>query len=179
MGACYNDMTLDGKLSKEEVAAEFNDKCRQAGYDSGRGGYSGSFYEFSGLVFHDNEFDTRDEAYMYVTEHAQKWGAAVCVRFKNTKPSKMVLNHDKARAKLQRKIWLAEAYLGDANRKAQINNRSTKPAYVTKTEERLAKVKERVQPKIDARTEKITAILKALSAKTKDVHWYLGGWCSS
>ena len=178
MGACFNSLELDGKLSKEEVIAKFNAKCDQDGYDCGHS-YSGSFSEFRGLVFHDKMFNTGDEASDYVEEHGEKWGPAVCVRYKHAEPSKMLLNHDKARAKLQRKIWDAEAYLGESKRKAQINNRSTKPAYVTKAEERLERIKESIQPKIDERTEKIVTIRQALGAKSKDVRWYLGGWCSS
>ena len=179
MGAGYNDMTLDGKLPKDEVIVQFNDKCEQAGYDHGHSGYSGSFYEFDGLTFHDKVFMSIDEAHEYVEEHGRKWGPAVCVRYKNLYPTKAILNHDKARAKLQQKIWLGEADVGHANRKAKINNRSTKPAYVTKAEERLERIKESVQPKIDERTEKITAIYQKLSAKSKDIRWYIGGWCSS
>ncbi len=178
MGGCFNSMELDGKLPKQEVITRFNERCEQDGYECGHS-YSGSFSEFSGLTFHDKLFNTGDEAYEYVMEYGEKWGPAVCVQYKHAEPSKMLLNHDKARAKLQQKIWDAEAYLGNTKRKAQINNRSTTPAYVTKAEERLERIKESVQPKIDERTEKIAAIQQALGAKSKDIRWYLGGWCSS
>ena len=178
MGACYNEMTLNGERSKDEVIAKFNERVEQDGYECGHS-YSGSFSEFRGLVFQDKVFMTQDEACDYVQEYGVKWGPAVCVQYKYAKPTKMLLNHDKARAKLQQKIWEAEAYVGEAKRKAQINNRSTKPAYVTKAEERLERIRESVQPKIDERTEKITAIYQKLCAKSKDIRWYLGGWCSS
>ena len=171
MGACFNCMELDGKLSMDEVITKFNERVEQDGYESGHS-YSGSFSEFSGLTFHNKVFNTYDEGSDYVEEHGVKWGPAVCVRYHHAEPSKMLLKHDAARAKLKRKIWDAEAYLGEAKR-------STKPAYVTKAEEKLERIKESVQPKIYERTEKIVAIRQALGAKSKDVRWYLGGWCSS
>ena len=178
MGACFNSMELDGKLPKKEVIIEFNARCRQDGYESGHS-YSGSFSEFRGLVFHDKMFDTGDEAYMYVTEHGQKWGPAVCVRYKHFKPTFMLKNQQKVIADLQRHIHNAGVKLQHAQQKMRINNRSTKPAYVTKAEEKLKAVKDSVEPKVQAREDKIKEIELKLATKSKDIRWYLGGWCSS
>ena len=178
MGACFNEMTLDGKMTEETVRAAFVARCIQDGHNNGHS-YSGSFSQFDGLRFTDKEFDTRDEAYDWVMEHGEKWGPAVCVRHKLYDVPKSALNHDKQRRKLQQKIWEAEAFRGAARRKAQINNRSKMPAYVTKAEAKVETVKAQVQPKIDERTSKIAAILANAAAKSKKSVWYLGGWCSS
>ena len=178
MGACFNDMTLDGKMTKEAVLAKFNERCEQDGYESGHS-YSGTFSQFSGLRFTGKEFDTMDAAHDWVEEHGEKWGPAVCVRHKKYDMPKSALNHDKARRKLQQNIWNAEAFLGSARRKAQINNRSSKPAYVTKAEVKLEIVKAKNQMKIDDRTAKIEAIIAKTATKSKTWVWYLGGLCSS
>lgn len=178
MGACLNTMTVDGKASKEEVLSKFNDRCEQDGYDSGHS-YSGSFSQFQGLRFTDKVFDAADDAEEYVSDHGEKWGPAIAVRHKKYDAPKSVLNHDKARAKLQQKIWLAEGKLGNARRKAQMNNRTKVPSYVTKYEAALERIKESVQPKIDERTAKMAEGLAKAAAKSNEFVWLLGGWCSS
>ena len=179
MGACFNEMALDGKLTKEQVKAMFSERVEQDGYDHGRGGYSGSFYETNGLDFTGLEFDTEDAARDYLQEHAQKWEAALAVRHKVYDMPKSALNHDKARLKLNQKIWEAAAALRNAEQKARINNRSSKPSYVTKAEEKLEKVKMQVQPKIDERTAKIQAGINKSAAKSTKWVWRIGAWCSS
>lgn len=178
MGAIYNEMELDGKLTSEQVKAAFNERREQDGYEHGMGGYSGSFYEAQGLTFTGREFNTRDEAAEYLDSHAQKWGPAVAVRVKKYDIPKSVQNHDVARAKLQQKIWEAEAGVRHAYDKMRINNRSKKPSYVTKAEEKLERVKEQVQPKIDERTEKIQAGIAKAAAKSNKWVWLIGAVCS-
>ena len=178
MGACYNEMTLNGECSKNEVIAKFNERVDQDGYESGHS-YSGSFSQFSGLVFHDKLFNTRDEASDYVDEHSEKWGPAVCVRYKYAKPTKRIIAHSEAIRKMNEQVSEVLREVNSARLKMRINNRSTKPAYVIKAEERVERVRESVQPKIDERTEKMAAIYQKLCAKSKDIRWYLGGWCSS
>ena len=177
MGDCFNEMTLDGKLSKQEVTVIFDNRCESDGYESGHS-YSGSFSQFEGLHFTDEEFNTMDEARDYVMEHGEKWGAAVVVRHKKYDVPKSVLNHDKARHKLEQWIWSAESALRNARDRARLNNRSMTPAYVTKAELKLEAVKAQVQPQMDARTAKIEVIIKATAAKSKKHVWFLGGWCS-
>ena len=178
MGACFNDMTLDGKMTKDEVAAKFDDRCRQDGHECGHS-YSGSFSQFDGLIFTGKDFDTYDEAYEWVTEHGDKWGPAVCVRHKLYHMPKSATKHDEQRRKLEWKICLANEAVHQAYRKMQINNRTKKPAYVTAAEANREKIKAQVQPKIDERTAKIAAIIEKAAAKSKKSVWYLGGWCSS
>ncbi len=178
MGACLNTMVLvDGNMTKEQVTAAFTTRCEQDGWESGHS-YSGSFSQFSGLRFTGLDFDTTDEAETYVSDHGEKWGPAVAVRHKKYDAPKSVLNHDKARRKLEQKIWDADAFLNNARRKAQLNNRTKTPSYVAKAEAKLAKVRESVQPKIDARTAKIAEGFAKVAAKSNKFVWLLGGWCS-
>ena len=178
MGGCYNEMTLNGERSKDEVIAKFNERVEQDGYECGHS-YSGSFSEFRGLVFQDKVFTTQDEAREYVQEYGVKWGPAVCVRYKYFKPTFTLKNQQKIITDLQQHIHNAEAKLLHAQQKMRINNRSTKPAYVTKAEEKLQAVKDSVEPKVQARKDKIKEIELKLAAKSTDIRWYLGGWCSS
>lgn len=178
MGACFNDMTLDGKLTKEQVTAKFNERCEQDGYECGHS-YSGSFSQFDGLHFTGKEFDTVDEAYDWVVENGSKWGPAVCVRHKLYDTPKLAVNHGKALRKLEQKIFDAEAAARNARDKARINNRSKTPAYVTKASKNVEVVRARIQPQMDARTAKIKEIMSKAAAKSKKSVWYLGGWCSS
>ena len=178
MGAVLNMMTLDGKLTKEQVKKAFDTRCEADGYEYGHS-YSGSFSEFPGLDFTDCCFETEDEARDYVEQHGEKWEPAVAVRYKLYTIPKSALNHDKKRRELQTQIWNAEAALGHARRKAQINNRSKTPAYVTNAEKKLEAIKAKVQPKIDERTDKIKLIISKAAAKSNKWVWLIGGWCSS
>ena len=178
MGACFNDMTLDGKLTQKEVSAQFNARCEQDGYECGHS-YSGSFSQFEGLRFTGKEFLTIAEANDWVEEHGEKWGPAVCVRHKVYKVPTSAIKHTEKRRELEKKIQAAEMLLRDARTKARINNRSTTPAYVTKAEAKLETVKKQVQPKIDERNAKIKTLMTNAAAKSKKSVWYLGGWCSS
>lgn len=178
MGAVFNDMALDGKLTKEQVKAKFIDRCEQDGYEDGHS-YSGSFSEFRGLEFHDKTFDGLDDAFEYVDEHGEKWGAAVCVRYKHYKTPKSAKNHQKAISKLMGGINFAENKLRAARGKARINNRSTTPSYVTNAEKTLATVTAKIQPKIDERRAKIKELNTKAAAKSTKWGWYLGGNCSS
>lgn len=178
MGSCYNDMTLDGKLTREEVSEKFRARCEQDGYECGHS-YSGSFSQFDGLQFTGKDFDTIQEAQDWVEENGSKWGPAVCVRHKIYKVPTSAIKHTEKRGELEKKIRAADWVLRKAKEKARINNRSTTPAYVTKAEAKLETVKKQVQPKIDERVAKIKAIMAKSAAKSKKSVWYLGGWCSS
>jgi len=178
MGACFNDMTLDGKLTQKEVSEQFDNRCRQDGYECGHS-YSGSFSQFEGLRFTGKEFDTYDEAYEWVLENGSKWGPAVCVRHKQFDVPKLAQNHEMARRKLEQKIFAAEILARNARDKARINNRSKTPAYVTKASKNVEAVRARIQPQMDARTAKIKEIKSKAAAKSKKWVWFLGGWCSS
>lgn len=178
MGSCYNDMTLDGNMTKEQVTAKFNERCEQDGYECGHS-YSGSFSQFEGLRFTGKEFATMDEAHDWVMENGDKWGPAVCVRHKQYDIPKLAQNHGKKRHELEQQIWRAEAAAHNARDKARLNNRSNTPAYVTKASKNVEMVRARVQPKMDARTAKIKEIISNAASKSKKSVWYLGGWCSS
>lgn len=178
MGACFNDMTLDGKLTQKQVNAKFSERCEQDGWENGHS-YSGSFSQFEGLRFTGKTFDTMDEAHDWVLENGEKWGPAVCVRHRFYKVPQLALNHSKARQKLEQKIWDAEAAARNAREKARLNNRAKTPAYVTKASRNVEAVRARIQPQMDARTAKIKEIISKAAAKSKKEVWYLGGWCSS
>ena len=178
MGACFNEMEVDGKATKDEVLAEFNARCEQDGWESGHS-YSGSFSQFHGLVFSGKEFGSYEEAETYVEEHGEKWGPAVCVKYTKVEPSKRMQNLGKQIQELRQKIWNAESKLRNAQQKMRINNRSTEPAYVKTARTKLEQVMVTVNPKIAAKEAKRKEIEQALAAKSKKSRWLMGGWCSS
>ena len=82
MGACFDEVQFDGKLSRKLVKAHFDDHCETLAYDNGHS-YSGCLNMTSGLEFHDKTFKSQCEAYEYVLEHCEKWRKAIAVRIES------------------------------------------------------------------------------------------------
>lgn len=80
MGACFQSMTLDGKLTRKEVEAKFESAQADDRYENGHS-YSGGFGMASGLTFVGKTFNTEDAANEYLQETAQKWENALAVTF--------------------------------------------------------------------------------------------------
>jgi len=178
MGAQLNTMEVDGKASREEVVMQFNTRCEQDGYEMGHS-YSGSFSQFAGLSFTNKHFYTEQEAYDYIDVNGEKWGPAVAVKYTAIEPSKRLIAHNKAIMALSQKIHDARYKLRNANEKMRINNRKDKPAYVVKAEAAFERVKKSIEPKIADRKLQRNKTETTLAAKSKDVRWLMGGWCSS
>jgi len=178
MGACFNSMEVEGKATKEQVLAKFNQRCEQDGYECGHS-YSGSFSQFNGLHFTGKEFTTEQEAVDFVEEHGEKWGPAVAVRYTVIEPSKRMIALSEQIQELRKKVWGATDKLRNANTKMRINNRTTKPAYVVKAEANYEKVKATTESKVAEKEAKRKAIEIALAAKSKKSKWLMGGWSSS
>ena len=82
MGCEFNFEELRAQ-NKADAKAEVEELIRQAEYDYGHGGYSGTFAEAQGTAFEDREMENVEEAEAYLEEHAVKWGPAVIVKTKD------------------------------------------------------------------------------------------------
>ena len=90
MGA--EDVTLVVKGGNQtHVRRKVAEACEEAQYESGHGGYTGTWAEWNGRVtFHNKIFQSRSEAYKYLFDGAnaeqrvcQKWEDAIAVQFRN------------------------------------------------------------------------------------------------
>jgi len=82
MGAEFDYHTC-GKMTPDEVKAEFRKVKEQREWDHGHGGYSGTFAETPGVTVTTKEFPSPDAAYEYLDgEACEKWENAVAVRIK-------------------------------------------------------------------------------------------------
>lgn len=79
MGACFQETTMDGKLTKKEVADKFSDVQDDDLHENGHS-YSGGFGMARGLEFRSTKFATLSAASAWLEENAQKWEAALAVR---------------------------------------------------------------------------------------------------
>lgn len=82
MGCIFNDMSLPGDLTEAEVKARFEDEQERDRYENGHC-YSGGFGMADGLEFTGKIFDDPDTAYDWLSENAEKWGAAKAVRWRH------------------------------------------------------------------------------------------------
>ncbi len=57
---------------------------KQAKYDYGHSGYTGSFAESPGLTIAAIEFESENGAEEYLCNHAKKWENSIAVKIKNT-----------------------------------------------------------------------------------------------
>jgi hypothetical protein len=91
MGCVYNEITLPGKLSVKEVKEKVQEYIQDCQYESGHGGYSGTFAEARGVFNSGKTVENREDARRYldgyqyaagewVDGRAAKWGPAVIVR---------------------------------------------------------------------------------------------------
>jgi hypothetical protein len=81
MGANFCTLTFDGELTRDEVRGRFDAAVDQSLYESGHS-YSGEIGMATGLMFMSKTFESQQEAYEWVSDAAEKWGPALCVRYK-------------------------------------------------------------------------------------------------
>ena len=82
MGASYEEMNMDGKLSTKEVESEFTKVIQDCCYDHGHAGYTGTFAEAQGIRFpRVQTFESQEDAFNYVEGVAAKWGPALAVNY--------------------------------------------------------------------------------------------------
>lgn len=84
MGACFVEVVWDGKLSRAEVKSKFDEMIVDLYQSDGNDGYNGTFTTCSGLEFCNNEFASKELAYEWLDENAQKREAVLAVRFRET-----------------------------------------------------------------------------------------------
>jgi hypothetical protein len=83
MGAQLNIQIITAR-NRVEVEAKFQAAQERAYWEYGHGGYTGTIAEAHGVEVIAKEFDSHDEAWEYIDEHATKWGPALAVRLKGT-----------------------------------------------------------------------------------------------
>lgn len=79
MPSCKNK----AKTAKQ-VEKAHDQLVKQAQYDHGHAGYSGTFAESPGVTVSSLEFDNEEEAEEYLNENTKKWENAIAVRIKGT-----------------------------------------------------------------------------------------------
>jgi len=76
MGAQVDVRTFDHKPTRDELG-ELVEECA---WESGHGGYSGTFAECPGFTFRRETFDTIRQAEDFIEDRAQKWENALVVQ---------------------------------------------------------------------------------------------------
>ena len=89
MGACFNMFSCRAD-SDTDAINKCHDYISDCKYESGHGGYTGTFAEAHGVELTNKCFDSRDDAYWWLEDHAQKWGPALGVKV-NTKDGAVYL----------------------------------------------------------------------------------------
>ena len=85
MGASGISTVFDGKKTKQEIKEAFRCMSDEAAYSHGHE-YSGSWNMLNGVSFPTEKvFESRNDADTWVMDNSEKWGNAVCVRFKDVK----------------------------------------------------------------------------------------------
>jgi hypothetical protein len=83
MGACWCETWLQAE-DRDEAATEFRAIVQQCQWESGHGGYSGTFAEkHEGVAFRDRTFEFVEDARKELEEDAEKWGPALAVKVKD------------------------------------------------------------------------------------------------
>lgn len=80
MGACNDELYLDGKLSTADVKKRFEQYQEECADESGNS-YSGRLNMCPGLTFTGKIFENERAAQEYVDAHAQKWDNALAVQY--------------------------------------------------------------------------------------------------
>lgn len=83
MGAEFITEKIEAKNSIE-VKKRHDALVKQAQYDNGHSGYTGSFAESPGVTVASFEALTEDDAVEYIDKTCQKWENAIAVRIKDT-----------------------------------------------------------------------------------------------
>lgn len=83
MGAVFDGVTIRDARNDTEAVAFCRQAIRDAQWEYGHGGYSGTLAEADGaIVDTSKEFTSVQDAYDYLEDVAEKWGPAVGVRVK-------------------------------------------------------------------------------------------------
>ena len=81
MGCEFNEHLLKGTLTEEKVAEWFKRIHADACYESGNGGYSGTWAEATGISFPPHPpFSDENVSGAWLSENAPKFGNAYAVR---------------------------------------------------------------------------------------------------
>lgn len=80
MGASEKTMSLDGKLTEEQVKQRFYDRQQYDREEYGEDPYNGSFTTFDGIKFASKQFTNWQEARDYILDNTKKWGNALAVK---------------------------------------------------------------------------------------------------
>lgn len=80
MGASFQTLSLKGSLSNSEVKAAFKLAQEQDRYENGHC-YSGGIGMADGLEFATTKFADETAAEQWLVDNAQKWEAAIAVRY--------------------------------------------------------------------------------------------------
>ena len=89
MGACFNTVKFDGKLTVDELKSEFSSYKRDREYEQGHDPYNGTLATTQGLRIDQTVFPSESDAYEYISNNTVKWQAALAVRFKVVKVVKL------------------------------------------------------------------------------------------
>jgi hypothetical protein len=82
MGAVLHCETFDGKLTAAELRAAYADRRESMLIEHGADPYNGTWSTLDGtLVFAGDVLHSRNDAESFIDERADKWGAAIAVRF--------------------------------------------------------------------------------------------------
>lgn len=83
MGASFIYCDFPSRKTKNQLAKCFEQMSEQAAYDHGHE-YSGSWNMLQGILFPEkNTFESKNKAEDWVSKESEKWGPALCVKFKD------------------------------------------------------------------------------------------------
>lgn len=85
MGGAYCDLEIPN-CADTELHATYKELHKQALYDHGHSGYSGTFAEKPELEIIESQFQTYREARDYIVGHNDKWGPAMAVKVLHPEP---------------------------------------------------------------------------------------------
>jgi hypothetical protein len=206
VGACFDELDLDGKLTESQLEKRFKAYQDECDHESGQS-YSGRLNMCRGLeIKHSKEFNSHHEASEYLSETCQKWENAIAVRYKETnrfEPDAKLTKLLATSTELQNKLNALERDLSTAidqklksiefvscpTCRSRLDTRfRTKTlkcpvcdgSFVSKTD---AKKRDALRAKLKDVQTKITEHRDALQTKAnkkqRETRWLIGGLCSS
>jgi Zn-finger nucleic acid-binding protein len=205
MGACFDEITLDGKLTTSQVEKKFKEHQDMCDQESGQS-YSGRLNMCNGLKFAHTEFESYKKAFEYLDKNCQKWENAIAVRYRESnsyKPDAKLTKLSESLKDLNTKLYaLQRAQSEGMNEKlkavefikcptcksrldTRFRQRTLKcpvcdGSFLSATELKKratldTKIKE-VQAKIDSHRD---ALQTKADKKSRETRWLIGGVCSS
>lgn len=85
MGAVLYCEPFDGKLTREEIREAYKNRRHEMEIEYGTDAYNGTWSTLDGSIeFLDQVCKSHNEAEELIDTHANKWGAALAVKFRNT-----------------------------------------------------------------------------------------------